>query len=214
MMTRKTFHLCVVIIFIITHSGCYPNEELTVENTDLVITNYNPGYYFTSINTYFLADSIQYISDDTIEPDRSWDDFIISELERNFNTIGYIRQPTYDNSNPPNVVVVVSVNNSSTASIFTHPWYGGWGDGWNFTGYQWGYPWWTGTTVITEHALGTLAWQMFDPSKVDFDTKTIFIEWTGAINGLIGSSSSVTHSRISGGIDQAFKQSSYLIPNY
>ncbi len=211
-MIRKILQLCAIVTLIGFISGCYPKDDLTIENTDLVITNYNPGYNFSSINTYFMPDSIYHITDDSAEPDRTWDEFVIGEIAKNFDALGYTRVPVYDNTNPPNVVVVVTVNSSSTADIFSFPWFEGWYDGWEFNGYVWGYPWWDEYTVIADHAIGTIYWQMFDPAKIDYQLQTIFIEWIAIINGIVDASTS--NSRISKGINQAFKQSNYLIPNY
>ena len=51
---------------------------------------------------------------------------------------------------------------------------------------------------------------MFDPDDVDEDNDIVYLNWEGIVNGLVGSNTVNTQSRITSGIGQAFKQSTYL----
>ncbi len=211
----------VGLLIALALAGCYPDGYDTYEETDIVITDYNTDYNFSGINTYFIPDTIHYIGEE--DPDRTWDNFIIGELEQGFESMGYTRSPSYDPGNPTDVVVTVSVLTVDNYNIYSDPWYPGWGyGGWGYPGYGWGY-WgypgygygypWGGYTYISSYSTGTLMWNIWDPDNVIDETTTIPIEYTAVINGLLGSSASTTQSRLADGIAKAFQQSPYLGAN-
>jgi hypothetical protein len=214
---RQSGLLIVLVIFL---AGCYPGGAEYTSDTDIVITNYNDQYDFASIQTYYLADSIQHVVEEGTEPDRSLDSYIISELERNFDKLGWQRLDTVaiNNGQNPDVAVVGTVTKVTTYNIWTGtPWYPGWGWGWyykdtnywGYPGYGWGYyPWYP--TYVTSYETGTLVWRMFDPDNINEDQEILYVEWLAGLNGILGSSTSSTKDRISKGIRQAFDQSPYL----
>lgn len=220
-MKKSIFKYSIGFFIIFGLSGCYPEEFETYEETDIVVTDYNIQYDFSAISTYFMADTIHHIGDD--DPDKSWDSYIIDLLEQEFESIGYTRTVGYDVNNPSDVVVTVTLLEIEYSSIYSDGWYGGWGwGGWGYPGYGWGYwgypgygsgyPWY-GYPYISSYTVGTISWNIWDPDNVIDKTETIPIEYTAAINGLMGSSVSVTQSRISNGINKAFEQSPYLKAN-
>jgi len=200
----------VAIAFALT--ACYPGGAEYVSDTDLVVTNYNPEFNFNGIQTYYMPDSIRHIVEEDETPDRSMDSFIIGELERNLNTLGYLRLDTVDiiGGSEPDVIVAVSAIIVTNVNYYTYPYYPGWCWSWYcYPGYGWYYPWY-GYTYVTSYETGTVFWDMFDPDNVDTENEIIQVEWTGAINGVLGSSVSSNQSRLTKGIDQAFEQSPYL----
>lgn len=213
--------IAVLLVLVLALAGCYPEGYETYGETDIVVTDYNTNYNFSGISTYFIPDTIRYIGED--DPDRSWDDFIIGELEQGFESMGYTRLAAYSHNNPPDVVITVSVLLNENTIIYSDPWYPGWGyGGWGYPGYGWGY-WgypgygygypWSGYNYISSYSIGTLMWNLWDPDNVIDETTTIPIEYTALINGLMGSSTSTTQIRLAEGIDKAFKQSAYLRAN-
>ena len=193
------------VLLLVTITGCYPEGLETREETDLVVTDYNTAYDFSTINTYFLVDEIDYIGQD--DPTRAWDEFILSELERNFEEINYTRMPVYNENSPPDVVVTVSILEILHVDIYSYGWYG-----WGWYGYYWYYPWYYGYDAVS-YETGTVIWNLWEPGKVLDDEKLIQVEHSAIINGLLGSSSQVSRSRITEAIDQAFRQSPYLKGN-
>lgn len=199
-------------------TACYPEGAEYTEDLDLVVTNYDPDYNFKGIQTYYMADSIYHIVDEGVTPDRTYDAYIISELEKNFDALGYERLDTTDvGSSEPDVAVVVTAVKITYYDYYSYPWYPGWGwgwywkgtDYWGYPGYGWGYPWYGGG-YVTSYETGTVLWDMFDPDNVDKENEIINVEWMGAINGLLGTSKPDTKDRITRGINQAFEQSPYL----
>ena len=106
MRTKILFHGAVVLIALAL-AGCYPEGFETYQETDIVVTDYNTNYNFSGISTFIIPDTIHYIGEE--DPDRSWDSFVIGELEQGFESMGYTRLAGYEHNNPPDVVVTVSV---------------------------------------------------------------------------------------------------------
>jgi len=205
----------IILAIAIALTECYPGGIEDISETDLVVTNYNPEYDYNSIQYYFMPDSLRHIIDSGTVADRSMDPFIISELERNFGAMGFTRLDTNDinGGTDPDVIVVASAIKKQNINIYTYyPYYPGWCWSWYcYPGYGWYYPWY-GYTYVTSYETGTVFWDMFDPENVDPENEVISVEWTGAVNGVLGSTSN-NQIRLTQGIDKAFLQSPYLIGN-
>jgi len=208
----------MLISIVIGISSCYPGGAEYTDDTDLVYTDYNKDFNFAAIQTYYLGDSINHVVEEGQEPERGLDSFILSELARNLDNMGWTRltEDDIDNGADLDAAVVVSAIKVQNYNIYTIPWYPGWGwgywkstDYWGYPGYGWGYPWY-GSKYVTSYETGTVSWRLFDPDDIDENNEIIYVSWTGAVNGVLGSSTSNTKSRITRGIDQAFRQSPYL----
>jgi hypothetical protein len=205
-MKNKFLKITFVIFSILGLAGCYPGGYETYEESDIVVTNYNPDFDFQSVKTYFMPDTIQYIEDD--EPVRTWDSFITNELAKQFAILGYEREMEYDESNPPDIFVSVAVLTVDNVDIYSYPYYG-----YPYYGYGWGwygYPYYGGYPVVVTYTTGTLNWKMFSPENVKPEEDIIPIEYSAAVNGLVGSSLVSAESRIVNAISKAFQQSPYL----
>ena len=141
----------------------------------------------------------------------------ISELVKNFDARGYERITDTTLPEPDVMVVVTAIKIKNYQVYGGYPWYPYWGWGWGwykstnyygYPGYGWGYPYYP--SYVTSYETGTVVWDMFDPDNVDEEEEIIYVEWTGAINGVLGSSVSSTEDRITTGINQAFVQSPYI----
>ena len=218
-MKKILLNLGVFSLLTLILTGCYPGGAEYTDDLDLAVTSYDESFDFTAVKTYFLPDSINHIigeDDDPDKVDRSLDPFIISELARNFDGLGYTRLDSVDENSPPDVIVFVNAIRVTNYNIYSYPWYPGWGYpgyGWGYPwyggGYGWGYPWYGGTSV-TSYETGTVFWDYFDPKNYDAENEVLYTSWRGAINGLLSSNKTNTNTRISRGIDQTFLQSPYL----
>lgn len=221
-MKKLLFKLGMLTGIAFALTSCYPGGADYTSDTDVVVTDYDPEYSFNSIQTYFLSDSINHIVEDGETIDYKNDAYVISELQKSFDALGWTRLDSTNSTpdNPPDVAVVVTAAKVTNYNYYGYPWYPYWGWGWywkstketqyygGYPGYGWGYPYYP--TYVTSYETGTLNWYLFDPDKVDEENETIKIEWIGLINGVLGSSNSSTLDRVSTGIEQAFKQSPYL----
>jgi len=218
-MKRLLFNIGVVAFFGVALTSCYPGGAEYTSDTDLVVTTHNPDFNYSAVTTYYLPDSISHIVPEGDEPDYSFDPFIIEEMERNFDALGWERVDSTFTAEP-DVAITLTVVKVTTYNIYSIPWYPGWGWGWywkssdetnywGYPGYGWGYPWYGGT-YVSSYETGTVVWYLFDPDNVDEENEVIYLEWQGALNGLLGSNKTNTKDRITRSIDQGFRQSPYL----
>lgn len=205
-MKKNFLKLGVGLLIIFGISGCYPEGFETYEETDIVVTDYNPDYDFSSVGTFYMPDTIHHIGEE--EPDREWDSFVLGEIETGFENLGYTKIDVYDMNNPPDVVVDVSILEVDYTQIYSYPYWPGYGYPY-YPGYGWGYPWY-GYGYYYQFTTGTIFWNMWDPDNVDEVNEIIPIEYVALINGLVANSSNPSMPRIAQGIEKAFAQSPYL----
>jgi hypothetical protein len=200
--------------------SCYPDGGLeSIADYDVVITRYNEAYDFGAVKTYAMPDTILHVLADSSAKDeisREFDDLILETIAENMEQIGYRRiTDTSQQDSIPDVIMLAGVFATTYQGWSYWPgWGGGWGywPGWGwwgpgYPGYGPGYP---GVGVPYTFSTGTVVAFMFEPDDFDPDIGLLPSEWGFGINGLLGSSSSGTASRIGESIDQAFNQSPYL----
>ncbi len=182
--------------------SCYPGGADYYEEMDVVYTNYDDQFDFTSRGTYAIPDRIVKIEGDILdgedpefvkEPQNTQ---MLNQMKSNMQSMGWaITEDPAD----ADLVLFPAVWTNTTVYYWYdywcwyYPYYCGWG---------WGYPsvssYTTGTLVMTLVADGE---EFIEPSRV----------WTGAANGLLSGSYNVT--RVTNAIDRAFEQSPYLKTN-
>lgn len=230
---EKKIQITVLLVFMafagMFLASCYPSDSVTYSDLDVVGTLYDTEKDFKTLKTYALPDTIIHLVDTTDESNnvdisRKYDDQILSLVNQNMLDYGYTEEMDPLN-NKPDVVVTVSAMATKNYNVwywYPYYWYGypGWGwykstentDYW----YGWypGYPTYPGWgTTVTSYTTGTILINMMDLSgfaTIDPEVDTIPIAWYAGINGLMGSSTSNTQSRIDYTINQAFEQSPYL----
>jgi hypothetical protein len=170
-------------------TGCYPKEEGSVGEFDVVITAYDSTYIFSNISTYFMADTVIAITDpgnpeNNFTYGHQYDSTILAELSSQLNSLGY--QRIYDTVlTKPDVAVMVHVN-ATTGNAYTY------------------YPW----LAPYSFAIGTVITTMHDLRSPVTGSDTLKVVWLGAINGVAQGSN--IEQRIRQGIRQLFIQSPYL----
>jgi hypothetical protein len=220
----------IIPLGIVLIQGCYPEDDISVGQTDIVLTGYYDSVDFTTLKTYFLPDTVFPVRDDTTDkspvPNSA---LIIKDIKDNMDAYGYTRVIDVDTANPPDLmiaVIAISVTNISVG--WWYPYYPGWGWGWYkksssardtdywYGGYPGYYPpgWgWGGVPYYTSYTTGTLLMEMSDPNDfeiIDGDS-VVPMYWAGGVTGVLTSGSDA--SRITNGINQAFTQSPYLKTN-
>jgi hypothetical protein len=194
---KRIFYYSVALLFIM--SGCYPDGAEYYEDTDVVYTNYDDSYNFTSKGTYSMPNKIVKITKELAEGEdpefvkEPYNTQILNKIESNMSTMGYTKVADPENAD---LVLFPAVWTNTTITYYYdywcwyYPYYCGWG---------WGYPsvsaYTTGTLLMTLIADGE---EFVQPTNV----------WTSAINGLMSGYYDV--NRVNKAIDQAFKQSPYL----
>jgi hypothetical protein len=189
------FYFSIILLL----GSCYPQGPEYYEDLDVVYTNYDDQYDFTSKGTFAIPDKIVKVTGNLIEgedPEFVEDKYagpMLQKMIENMEDLGWTET---DDSENADVVLLPAVWSNTTVYYWYDywcwyaPWYCGWG---------WGYPsvssYTTGTLVMTLVADGD---NYIDPARV----------WTAAANGLL--SGAVNTSRVNNAIDQAFEQSPYL----
>ncbi len=195
-----------VALFLLLCS-CYPSSDFgSVQDYDVVLTQYDDGQDFTEYLTFFVEDSVFHYKDpDDPSPDdipRDNDALILATVRANMTALGYEYKADADSLNPSDLYVVIGVTSSDWYSVW-YPWYPGWGGWWGW----WG--WYPGPPQISyAYTTGTIFIDMWDIKNAEDDLAPI--PWYARLNGIVNDTSSSRAQRIENAIDQAFAQSPYL----
>ena len=233
-MKKWLLNLSLVLILplgIFLLDGCYPSDDLYINETDIVLTGYYDSVDFNAFKTYFLPDTVFPVRDDTTDKSPVPNsDLILSQIEKNMTAYGYTRVYFNDTAKEPDLMMAVAAISVTNVSVgWWYPYYPGWGWGWYkkssdagrgtdyWYGGWWGYyppGWgWGGVPYYSSYTTGTLLMEMTNPNDyriINNDTLTPMY-WAGALQGVLSSGSDA--SRITKGIDQAYTQSPYLKTN-
>ena len=193
--------------------SCYPGGAEYYSDTDIVVTDYDSAFFATHhVKTYYLIDTVVFLTDDPEEVEHKYDDMILSTIDENLKQIGY--QPVDTSGDvPPDVLVTATITTSTSE---------GWVPGYPYYPYYpwdwwWGYPgwdWWWGYPggyypYYYSFSTGTLFITMGDPNNPIEDDGEVKLPvvWGAAFNGMLSSSTSDMKARIERSINQAFNQS-------
>ena len=94
-MKKIMYHLSAIVLIIaglIVLDGCYPQDSISVSETDIVLTGHYDSVDFKVFKTYYLPDTVFPVRDDTTDktPVPS-SDHILEQIERNMTNYGYTR---------------------------------------------------------------------------------------------------------------------------
>ncbi|MCI0451610.1 MAG: DUF4136 domain-containing protein [Candidatus Latescibacteria bacterium] len=189
--------------------SCYPGDQLTVEDSDIIVTLYDPDADFAAMQSYAMPDTIVHVVQDGGIDDisRAYDDDVLTQVASNMGALGFTRET---DPNLADVFVLVSVAANDQVGYTGYPWGDYWGWYYPYSpGWGWGYyPWYGGGGTVYTYRSGTVFMQMIDPAAADSSLSLVPTIWIGALNGLV--EGDAVEERILDGIDQAFAQSPYL----
>lgn len=210
----KKIILNFLIVFLIPTSivliqGCYPNNDISIEDSDVVLTSFNDSINFGSLSTYYMPDTVLPIVDPSDPEDYTnpYESLMLNTVASNMASYGYSRVDTTDAE--PDVAVVISVLETTTVNAGWY--YPYWGYGWGYWG---GYypPYYPPVPYYTSYSTGTILINMFNRKIQGADTITTQY-WSAAANGILENNTSDMQNRIETMIDQAFKQSPQIKTN-
>jgi hypothetical protein len=190
----------VALVFLLAR--CYPDGLSYAEETDIVVTNYDPTYNFAAKKTYAIPAVIVKFDDDwiasggpknTVDPIYSGP--ILSEIQKNMDAAGWERVKADEN---PDVLLFPAAL-ESTVVVY---------DYWGYWGYWYGpyYP------VVSVYNSGSVVVSMLDTKEKNTTGKPR-IGWGFVLNGILEGSNVSVVNRFSDSVDQAFKQSPYIQKN-
>ncbi len=211
----KNFALAALVVSGLAFlESCYPDDSLSISETDVVYTNYYDSAQplFKNYSLYYMPDTVYNI--DTTKNAKKIENqaLILNDIATNMTNMGYLRVAGDDTTVTPDLVVVASGIISDNISVYYwYPYYGG-GWGWDYWGgYGWGYPgYYPPVPYYSSYTTGTLRMEIFNPSDIRIVKNDTInpVYWTSGINGVL-EGSQITE-RITKGINQAFDQSPYL----
>lgn len=207
----SSFFLGIFFMF----SGCYPEGAEYIEDLDVVVTNHDSSFDFTSVGTYAIPDSVVKITGNAIQNgdpvefvNPIYATTIIQNIRENMQQYGWTE---VSKDEDPDVIILPSA--MQTTTVYYDWWYYDW---WYW---DWWYPynWWNWyypypIYSIEAYTTGSVFIQMTYPDGITA-ADNIPVVWSGILNGLLEGSTSSVSSRITNSIEQAFTQSPYLIVN-
>jgi len=170
--------------------SCYPGNDLTVSEADVVVTTFNPDVDFAQLGSYALIDSVFHLVPDGTKDDisRAYDAQILQQVRDNMGALGY----TVADLNTADVVMVVGITAADYTGYYSYPcWY-----------YCWGYPPYWGSY---SYRIGSILINMTRRAPAGSE---VSVAWLAGLNGYSDKNSNL--GRIRNGVDQAFDQSKYL----
>jgi hypothetical protein len=196
-------------------AACYPGEVTNVAQTDLVVTVHDSATDFGAIRRYARPDSVVQLLKDSagsVDLTGEFDSLIIALTDSNLVALGYTFEADPETNGADVIVFLAKIGLENDYYVYYPGWCsGGWGwwGGWGGWGGCWGwyYPGWVGQGT---YETGSVFIAMMDPDKTQMvgDSVRAAMVWTGALSGILASTSS--EARIRSGINQAFTQSPYL----
>ncbi len=220
----------IIITVITLISSCYPNDSLSISETDVVMTGYYDSVDFTKLKTYFMSDTVYPVREDTSDHSLiDENDLIINTIAENMAAYGYQRVTDTTEETPDIRISSAAIAVTTITIGWWYPYYPGWGWGWGWgwkksssrdtdyyypgypgyypPGYWWGYPYYSSYTT------GTLLIEMADPMDYRvFEGDTVTpIYWAAGINGVLSNGSD--SKRITDGINKAFELSPEIKTN-
>lgn len=179
-----------------------------LDNDYLVYTNYDKGTDYNLIENFYVIDSILLINDQNTP--KYWNDAasqkIIAEFANNLDAYGYNRVDTPDEADAIMQLSYVSSTYYYYDYVNGNPWWGSYPGYWNWNSYGWYYPFFVPYTFST----GSIICELIDMRERAVDTNKYPVVWNAYICGLLNGNS-LSMSKTLDGINQAFKQSKYLL---
>ena len=197
-MRKTTFSLIIFIAAaIVVLQSCYPGDEITYSDSDIVATFYDKEADFATKLTFAMPDEIIRLDDEgnPINDPGVNDQLAINRIKSNLDQAGFTEITNPDSiTNVPDVLVIAFANQSTWVSGGCYSsWYS-----WYYPYYGWCYP------VYYTYDIGTVLIVMIDPSE----SRNAL--WVAALNGILEDTNAGIADRLTDGIDQAFTQSPYL----
>jgi hypothetical protein len=200
----QTFSLLALMLLL---TQCYPEGPVYNEDLDLVYSNYDPGYDFSSRHTFAMPDKIMKIDNDLISGNGTnfvkdiYAQVMLDRIRQNMLSNGWSEVAL---GAGPDVLI------APAAIEMTTYYYDYWGYyDWWYGGYYPGGGWYYPYPTVSSYSTGSLVITMVDPNEVTADDRPM-VAWTFIVNGLLQGSTSEFNARVSKGINQAFTQSPYL----
>jgi hypothetical protein len=195
------------VVVIIGSASCRKDPDFDKLSTNFVVgTNIDKAAVFSSYKTYYISDTIGYITGsgtDTILYDANAK-MLVDAVKQNMNARGYTFVPK---SSKPDVGFNMGIAKNITIGVYYPGWwwgYPGWWYPWywGYGSYSYYYPWSIAYAVTT----GTVSLEMVDLKNAP-NKRRLQVLWSSLMGGAIGSSTPGNFQNGVTSINQAFTQS-------
>ena len=190
--------------------GPDPEETLSTEESDVVLTLGSDTTDFARYKTYSIVDSVLTVGDNG-ESERVLGEVektLIEELKSQYASRNYELVDT--SANPDFFVDVFAFKFTTTETV----WYPGyWGGGcWYYPCYGGWYPWYGGGGGYSySYETGSVAVDMYSLIDESPVAESYFVPWHIYLRGILSSNVITNKSRVQTNIKRAFDQSPYLV---
>ncbi|RAJ06593.1 uncharacterized protein DUF4136 [Chitinophaga skermanii] len=209
---KRCTTLLLSLSLLLLLGACRKTPDLDKLSGNFVVqTDKAPGVAFTDYKTYYISDTMAYISTDPKDSILVDDNAkaIVSQIKSNMAAMGYTFVAR--DKNPDLGINTLAVKNVNVGVVYPGWWWGypGYWDPWYW---GWYYPYYYPWSVAYSVTTGSVIAELIDLKHVNEQQK-LQVVWTMSLNGALGSSASTNLQRALNGIDQAFVQSPYLKTN-
>ena len=204
-------------LMVLAAAGCYPGGPQDSSDSLISLTFNSSEADYSGILTYAMPDTVLPLRDpedvNYSSLNRRYDRTILDGIAGQLDERGFQRIENPDESNVPDVIVLIGSVETQGYLIYST---------WGYPGYGWGYPYWGygyygyygyPYSNITQYATGSVVWLMIDLRDVDVSDpgeEDAAVLWVAGINGAVTSSSPDPTPGIQQGIAQCFIQSPYI----
>ena len=204
-MKKISFFILATICVFITSCQKDPDTD-KLDRNYLVYTNYDIDTDFSTIETFYVIDSILIIGNS--EKPTYWKNNnsqqIINAYNDRLESRGYIRVPE-----PGEADVILQLSYINNTYYFTSfgpgPWWSSYPGYWNWGGWGWYYPY----TFDYSYSTGSIIAELVNTNAPTAQNDRLTVIWNAYICGLLNGNN-LSLSRTMSAIDQAFIQSPYL----
>lgn len=200
---KNSLKLSILILCVLLSSCQKDPDTDKLDNNYMVLTNYDSNTDFSSINNFFVIDSILIIGDQSKAS--YWKNAnsqkIVDAYNDNLTACGYTQVSTGEEAD---VVLQLSyINNTYYFSNTTGPWWNSYPGYWSWGGWGWYYPF----SFYYSYSTGSIIGELVNKNAPKGDKLTVI--WNSYICGLLNGNN-LSYSRTISAINQAFAQSPYL----
>src|SRR3982751_116789 len=206
---KRTLLLTAVVLAFFQY-GCLKSPDYDQLSSEFVVTtNTDSATSFSSLKTYFISDSVTYISSgtDSIIKDANTKK-LVDAVKANMSAKGF----TFVPKGGADIGVMMGIAKNTYVGVVYSGWwdaYAGWWDPWYWGWYYpYYYPWSVAYTVTTGSVIVTMC-----DLKHARGTNTLRIIWTGFMGGAVGDNLATNVDRGVTSINQAFAQSPLVKTN-
>lgn len=209
---KISFRYLLLHLGLIATLGCAPGLPEDVTTLDVVYTNFNPDFNFSTGTTFAIPDNVVITSDNPPQQGQQppFIDFvagrsILGAIRTNMRARGYTQVSQFDN---PDFILLPSVPENNSNLFNYNWWFWDWwipnlgtGLGWLYPGFQ--------PAVLSSVSTRSLMIQMVNMRSVSTSQK-LEVEWLVIVNGAFTGSQSSNADRAVAGVNQAFIQSPFI----